>query len=455
MHEDATKHVESCITCAERGVPNVKYGALEPIQVNERFHTWAIDFAGEWTTSDSGNKHLFVAVDLCTKIVELHPTKACTAKEAADALARTVIANYGAPAKLVSDRGSVFTSALMGELCDVVGTAHSFSVAHHPESHGQVENTIKTVERMLQAHVSEHQRDWDDKLWLVKCALRHTPHRTTGVTPFMMLTGEDAKLPVDRVLQSAQTDLARAVQADLKGLAQSVKHATAEVLKEANEHAAAEKAKQKKHYDQRHRPPGPELDVGKFVLLERTAGLPGTSRKLSKPYIALYKVVEAPSALNRKIQNHYNADDVKTVNVSQLKPFKGDPPSKPVDADRFYVEEILQEREGQSGPEYLVRWSGYGAAFDTWEPEEHIDTSGDVFQRFKQRNEEARKQQAIKKRNSKREKTKTDKKKKAKGKRKPAEEKENDTDSELEEEEEAVGKVPQPQRHSERLKRGI
>jgi transposase InsO family protein len=412
LHEDAVAHVKKCLTCAQRGVPNVKYGALEPLQVQERFHTWAVDFAGEWPRTDSGNTHLLVAVDCCTKVVELQATKSCSARDAADAIARRVVARYGAPARLVSDRGGAFTSELVKELCALLNTRHNFSVAHHPESHGQVENTIKHVERTLQAFVSEHQRDWDDKLWLVEATLRHSVHRTTGVTPFKMVTGEDAKMPIDRMLEGARADAAAdSVVGNLRDMARRVKEAVTEVNDGANERAVREKQQQKKQYDARHRPPGPELAVGKLVMVERTAVLPGTSRKLNKPFTGPFRIVAAPSALNREVENCFNKDDRKLVNVKQLKPYEGEAPQTPEHEDEFYIEDILQERKGKRGTEYLIRWRGYTAKYDSWEPEKNVaGYSGDVLQRFKQRAIEARRTPAVQKRGS------TDKSKKSKSK---------------------------------------
>ena len=37
------------------------------------------------------------------------------------------------------------------------------------------------------------------------------------------------------------------------------------------------------------------------------------------------------------------------------------------------MEEILDERAGDDGKEYLVRWRGYGEDEDTWEPEANLD----------------------------------------------------------------------------------
>ncbi len=92
----------------------------------------------------------------------------------------------------------------------------TFSVAYHPQSHGQVENVIKQVWKLLKPHVSQHQRDWDQHLDKVEAALRFSPNKTTGISPFKMQTGYEARLPIDVQLPTEEEELAAQTAKDPK-----------------------------------------------------------------------------------------------------------------------------------------------------------------------------------------------------------------------------------------------
>jgi hypothetical protein len=67
------------------------------------------------------------------------------------------------------------------------------------------------------------------------------------------------------------------------------------------------------------------------------------------------------------------------THVSQLKPFIYDPSyTIPLnvavkDTEEFVVEDIVEHKEdGQGSYLWRVRWDGYGADDDTWEPYSHL-----------------------------------------------------------------------------------
>ena len=60
-----------------------------------------------------------------------------------------------------------------------------------------VERYVKTIEENLRKVVSNHQRDWDDRLPLFLLAYRASTHQTTGVTPANMVFGREPRLPCD------------------------------------------------------------------------------------------------------------------------------------------------------------------------------------------------------------------------------------------------------------------
>ncbi|MEQ2208294.1 hypothetical protein XENOCAPTIV_016835 [Xenoophorus captivus] len=54
----------------------------------------------------------------------------------------------------------------------------------------------RTIVAMLKKYVSSNGKDWDIKLRLVLMAIWSTPQRSTGVTPFEMMTGRQMTLPL-------------------------------------------------------------------------------------------------------------------------------------------------------------------------------------------------------------------------------------------------------------------
>ena len=75
-------------------------------------------------------------------------------------------------------------ATVMTALLEMLGVEAKFHVAYHPQSSGQVERANRTIVGMLRKYVKANGKDWDVKLPLVLMAIRSTPHRSTGVSPF-------------------------------------------------------------------------------------------------------------------------------------------------------------------------------------------------------------------------------------------------------------------------------
>ena len=64
-----------------------------------------------------------------------------------------IVSLHGVPTSIVSDRGPQFTSRFWRSFQDALGTQLNFSTAFHPQTDGQSERTIQTLEDMLRASV--------------------------------------------------------------------------------------------------------------------------------------------------------------------------------------------------------------------------------------------------------------------------------------------------------------
>ena len=65
-----------------------------------------------------------------------------------------------------------------------------------------IERANRTILNMLSAFVSEHQRDWDESVPLVKMAYRSMVHESTGTSPSTKTFRYETRLPIDLTLVS-------------------------------------------------------------------------------------------------------------------------------------------------------------------------------------------------------------------------------------------------------------
>ncbi|GJV66568.1 putative reverse transcriptase domain-containing protein [Tanacetum coccineum] len=79
-----------------------------------------------------------------------------------------IVARHGVPVSIISDRDCRFASHLWQALQEALGTRLDMSTAYHPETDGQSERTIQTLEDMLRACVMDFGGSWDTHLPLVE-----------------------------------------------------------------------------------------------------------------------------------------------------------------------------------------------------------------------------------------------------------------------------------------------
>ena len=110
-------------------------------------HPWAcihVDYAGPIE-----GKMVLIIVDAHSKWLEALVVNSATSQTTIEKL-RSVFATYGIPEVLVSDNGSVFTSAEFDEFVRRNGIKHLTSAPYHPASNGLAERAVQTVKNSTQ-----------------------------------------------------------------------------------------------------------------------------------------------------------------------------------------------------------------------------------------------------------------------------------------------------------------
>jgi transposase InsO family protein len=112
----------------------------------------SMDFIVRLPTTQSGYDSIWVIVDRFLKVAHFIPVKTTYkgAKLAELYIAR-IVCLHGVPKKIVSDRGTQFTSRFWEKLHEAMDTKLNFSLAYHPQTDGQIERVNQILEDILRA----------------------------------------------------------------------------------------------------------------------------------------------------------------------------------------------------------------------------------------------------------------------------------------------------------------
>ncbi|GJS34208.1 reverse transcriptase domain-containing protein [Tanacetum coccineum] len=109
-----------------------------------------MDFVTKLPKTTIGHDTIWVIVDHLTKSAHFIPTRATDSMETLTRLyIKEIVSRHGVPISIISDRDSHFTSRFWQSLQNALGTQLDMSTTYHPETDGQSERTIQTLEDML------------------------------------------------------------------------------------------------------------------------------------------------------------------------------------------------------------------------------------------------------------------------------------------------------------------
>ncbi|GKB76399.1 putative reverse transcriptase domain-containing protein [Tanacetum coccineum] len=205
---------------------------------------------------------------------------------------KEVVSRHGVPVSIISDRDSKFTSHFLQSLNKALGTQLDMSTAYHPQTDGQSEITIQTLEDMLHACVIDFGKGWD----------RHIPLAEVG----------DAQLTGPEII-----------------------HETMEKIIQIKKRIQAAHDRQKSYTDRRHKPL--EFQAGDKVML-KVSPWKGVIRfgkrwKLNPRYVGPFKILAKVGTVAYQLELPEQLSRVhSTFYVSNLKKrFSDEPLAIPLD----------------------------------------------------------------------------------------------------------------------------
>ena len=306
----------SCTTCASRKMTTpARKAELHTIQTGYPMQMVSVDIMGPLPETQDGCKYVLVAIDHFTRWAEVYAIKNQEATTVSKKLVDEMFCRFSPPEQLHSDQGRQFESELLAEVCSLLKVRKSHTTPYHPQGNGMVEWFNRTLLSMLATVTHDHPGDWEQHIRKVCLAYISSVHSATGFSPFFLMFGREAKLPVDLMYGSNRIE-ERCATEYAHNLREGLQSAYALV----REHCKAEHRRQKDIYDEKVH--GKPFVPGELVWLHSPAVPRGQSRKLHLPWKGPLKVLERRGDCVYKIARP-RGKKPQWVHFDRLKPYVG------------------------------------------------------------------------------------------------------------------------------------
>lgn len=305
MKSEIEDYCKSCVRCIKRKTLPKRVAPLSHLQSDGPLDLVCMDFLS--IEPDSNNtENVLVITDHYTRYAQAFPTKDQKASTVAKVLLEKYFVHYGLPKRMHSDQGRDFESRLVHEVLSSLGVEKSRTTPYHPQGDPQPERFNRTLLDMLGTLEPNRKKKWSQHIVHLVHAYNCTPNEATGFSPYFLMFGREARLPVDLCFETSSDGIPQKTY--LKYVSDMRKE-----MKAAYELAESIAAKQnnnnKQRYDRRIR--FSQLLPGDRVLL-RNLGLQG-KHKLADRWASKLYVVES---------------QMPNLPVFRLKPEDGDGPIK-------------------------------------------------------------------------------------------------------------------------------
>ncbi|WVZ52559.1 LOW QUALITY PROTEIN: hypothetical protein U9M48_003607 [Paspalum notatum var. saurae] len=287
-----------------------------------------------------------------------------------------IVCLHGVPKKIVSDRGTQFTSHFWKRLHESMGTKLNFSSAYHPQTDGLTERTNQILEDMLRACAIQYGASWDKSLPYAEFSYNNSYQASIKMSPFQALY-DGAGLPCIGINLGEKQLFGPGIIEDAERQVRMIR-----------ENLRIAQTRQKSYADNRRR--DLEFAVGDYVY-SKVSPICGLRRfkvkgKLAPRYIGPFKIIDRKGEVAYQLELPDRLSGVHDVfHVSQLKKCLRVPEEQlredelNVQDDLTYTEypvQILETAERTTRNRVIkmckVKWSHHTAEEATWEREDDL-----------------------------------------------------------------------------------
>jgi hypothetical protein len=196
MKRDIAEYVSLCDTSqrvkAEHERPA---GLLQPLKIPEwKWEEIRMDIIVGLPHTQAGYDSIWIIVDRLTTVAYFIPVKITyLGAKLTEFYMSRIVCLHGVPKKIVSDRGSQFTSKFWEKLHESMDTKLNFSSAYHPQTDGQTKRTNQILEDMLRAYALKYGKSWDKSLAYTKFSYNNSYQASIEMAPYEALYGRQCR----------------------------------------------------------------------------------------------------------------------------------------------------------------------------------------------------------------------------------------------------------------------
>ncbi|KAG9444925.1 hypothetical protein H6P81_016265 [Aristolochia fimbriata] len=176
---------------------------LHPTVASWPFEAWGMDIIGPITPKFySERQYILAATDYFSKLAEAAAYREVKATTVVDFIRTQIVYRYGVPRYIVTDNGTPFRNRVMDRFCEKFRIQQRTSSAYNAAANGLAEAFSKMHCKILKKTIGAHKRSWDEKLPEALWAYRTSVRTATQSTPYSLVYGTEAVLPLEVQLPS-------------------------------------------------------------------------------------------------------------------------------------------------------------------------------------------------------------------------------------------------------------
>ncbi|XP_020081405.1 uncharacterized protein LOC109705053 [Ananas comosus] len=204
MIQDCMMYARKCHQCQIHGDfihrhPN----PLHPTIASWPFDMWGTDVIGPINPlSSRGHKFILAATDYFSRWVEAIPLREVKADDVVKFFKENILYRFGVPRRIISDNGTAFRSFKVNRFATQHKIDWRYSSIYNARANGLAEAFNKTLTKLLKKIIGKNQKEWHMRIIEALWAYRTTYRTPTQATPYSLVFGVEAVLPLEVELPS-------------------------------------------------------------------------------------------------------------------------------------------------------------------------------------------------------------------------------------------------------------